>query len=1284
MTLKDIKGNLFSLVGKKLDTLASLVSISDFELVAAVDFSEGSKLLFSFEDGIFQLSNTGITPWEKADNKLLSKVQLEQVIHYKELRLFCLASKGSGVVVMDYKGNIVRTIETQEGLGSNTCYNLFRDANNDLWACMDNGFARIEFPSTLSFYDKMYGLSGIVNNVVQFKNNIYVGTTNGLYYLSEENTFVQMSIPDEVWDLKVIDDVIWAAGSSGLYSINNLNVEVIADEETRAIYRSSKKDRIWIGLSHGLGIVTKKNGKWNFTKKIKGLDHEVRTIAIEDDSVVWCSYEKVSRLSFNTRLDEAVLIQTMDSSNGFSEDFFITECYNIHDNILFGTAMGLYEYDSDQATFIPNTSLGERFADGTHEAWALSEDSNKNVWIMSNGIVGKLKFKNNIIQHWDTLAFARLKSTDVWRIVPIPNKNLVYFCTTDGLYRYDQNVEKNYDITYNALINKVEVNRDSVISFLETEDNNKGNILPYSLNDLRFSFAATSYNYDEKLMFSFLLDGYDDEWSSWVEEPIKEYTNLPHGKYTFSVKAKNLYGIESKEASYIFKITPPWYQTKWAYSMSLLLLISGVLVVDRIQRKRLFKRQQTKLRAQEEELERERQISNKLRKVDKLKDEFLANTSHELRTPLNGIIGISESLYEDIQDDNEKESRFNLAMVIASGKRLSSLVDSILDYSKLKTHNLELKRKPVSLNSIVKIVLTMSRPLISSDRLRLVNNVPEDLPLINADENRLQQILYNLVGNAIKFTESGKISVSAWPHEEFVEVEVKDNGVGIPEDKLDTIFDSFEQLNSEVDRDYIGTGLGLSISKKLVELHNGSIKVSSKVGEGSVFTFTIPMSLSESPSWIESKIIEEDDAASSPQTIKVENARYNMLVVDDEPVNRKVLANQLKNELVNIDMAGSGAEALELMDRNSYDMVLLDVMMPQMSGYEVCGKIREKYTLSQLPVIFITAKDQVIDLVEGLRYGANDYITKPFSKQEFLARLRTHLNLLKINDSYSRFIPYEFLQSLGKENIMEVNLGDQIEKEVTILFTDIRDYTSLSEGMSPKENFEFLNAFLSQIGPIVRKNRGFVMQYLGDGLMSIFVHEPGDAIRASVEMLSQIESYNLARVTKARNQISVGIGMHTGKLMLGVIGDNKRMDVNVVSDSVNTASRMEGLTKHYGASTIMSERTLNAMKSKNEVNYRFLGLVKVKGKNKPLKIYEVLDGLSAQDKKLKVDTKELFENGLNYYFRMDFINAASEFKKVTTMNKSDLSAQMYLKLSAKFMVETVPENWTGVETMRLK
>ncbi len=1286
ITIQDDFGNLLELKNQQFDTLYSFGRELNSGIVSLFDISEDQKLLFTEDSGIFNISDGSLFKWKLNLDFQMSSSQIKKVIHYPALKLFGIATKTKGILFINYEGLLIKSLGTNLGLISNICYNLFQDRNNELWACFDNGFAKIEYPSALSYYDYTNGLHGVLQSAIEDRNTLYVGTTSGLYFLNNENQFHKMSIKSEVWDLKLIDGIVWVAASTGLYQIANKKIKLIKDIDARTITPSGNKNQLWVGTSDGFGSVVNRNGKWIWKSKIKGIDHEVRTIAAESDSIIWASYENVSRIVFNSNLSEIVAAATMDEENGFSENFGVIESYKLRNHIYFGTEIGLLTYDINVRQFLPDASFGTRFIDSNHEALAMAEDADHNIWLTSNRTIGKLIFENGQVQSWDTVAFARLKSTDVWRIVPIEDKQIVYFCTTDGLFRLDQKVSKNYEIEYSTLINKIEINQDSVISYMEVDksDGNKKNQLHFDFNDLRFSFTATSYNYDEKIRFSFFLEGYDEEWSSWDTKTFKDYTNLAHGDYIFNVKAKNLYGVEAKPARYAFTILAPWYKTYWAYGLWFLVFISAIFTADRVQRKRLFKKQQEKIKVQELKLEQERQISNKLRKVDKLKDEFLANTSHELRTPLNGIIGISESLYEESQNIDEAEIKKNLAMVIASGKRLTSMVDGILDYSKLKTKNLELIKKPVDLKSIVKVVLAMSRPLISQQNLILVDEVPEDLPLLDADENRLQQILYNLIGNAIKFTEKGKISVRAILLGEFVEIEILDEGEGIPKDKIEKIFNSYEQVSSEVNRDYIGTGLGLTITKKLVELHKGTIRVDSKLNEGSSFKFTIPISMQESPTWSETPAVHMDET-NLPQSSKLaENAQFDILIVDDEPINRQVLANHLKHEPYNVEMASNGTQALALLENKKFDLVLLDVMMPKISGFEVCLKIREKYMLSELPVIFITAKDQVIDLVDGLKYGGNDYITKPFSRQEFLARIKTHLNLFKINDSYSRFIPFEILQSLGKESILDVNLGDQIEKEVTILFSDIRDYTTLSEGMKPKENFEFLNSFLNKMGPVIRDNNGFVMQYLGDGVMSLFLHEPSDAVNASISMLSQIEAYNISRENKSRKAIKVGIGLHTGKLVMGILGDEKRMDVNVVSDSVNTASRMEGLTKHYGASIIMSEHTLLGLKEDNAVHYRFLGLVKVKGKSKPIKIFEILHEMVNEQNRIKIETKEVFEAGLTHYFNKDFINAATKFKEVTTLNTQDVSAQLYLKLSAKFMVESVPKDWSGVETMLLK
>lgn len=396
----------------------------------------------------------------------------------------------------------------------------------------------------------------------------------------------------------------------------------------------------------------------------------------------------------------------------------------------------------------------------------------------------------------------------------------------------------------------------------------------------------------------------------------------------------------------------------------------------------------------EREEAQQKAIQN-LKVAEKLKDEFLANTSHELRTPLNGIIGIAESLIDGAAGAASKQMKTNLSMIVSSGRRLSNLVNDILDLSKLRHREIQIQSKSVSIKILTDIVLSISKPLTAGKEITLINGISQSIPPVNGDENRLQQILINLVGNAVKFTEKGEIIVSAEVKGGEVEIAVSDTGIGIPQDKLADIFRSFEQVDASTEREYAGTGLGLSITKQLVELHGGQLQVKSTVGKGSTFTFSIPLSSDPAIDISEStpEILRlEEDKQGVPIEVPVEG-NHHVLVVDDDITNLQVLNNHLKLQGYSVTSALNGMEALAAVESVKPDIVLLDIMMPKMSGYEVCEKIRESHSPNQLPILMLTAKNQVSDLLEGFSVGVSDYLPKPFSKKELLARVKTHLRL---------------------------------------------------------------------------------------------------------------------------------------------------------------------------------------------------------------------------------------------------------------------------------------------------
>ena len=701
-------------------------------------------------------------------------------------------------------------------------------------------------------------------------------------------------------------------------------------------------------------------------------------------------------------------------------------------------------------------------------------------------------------------------------------------------------------------------------------------------------------------------------------------------------------------------------------------------------------------RQKDKKLQRERALVNRLQQIDQLKDQFLANTSHELRTPLNGIIGITESLKDGAAGKLPEAAQENLDLIVNSGKRLSNLVNDILDFSKLKNKDIELNIKPADLHAVADIVIKLLEPSAREKSLLLINNIPRDIALVDADENRLQQILYNLIGNAIKFTKDGQVEVRSKKTKDHLLIEVLDTGIGIPEDQFESIFNSFEQGDGSTIREYGGTGLGLSVSKQLVELHGGTIAVSSELGKGSIFSFKLPLSdqkrTEETSPPNENEIIPKlsesklESTEATPEIHSQNQSTIRVLVVDDERINRKVLHNHLELAGYQITEASSGEEAIDKLSKSDrFDLILLDIMMPGLSGFEVCEKIREQYLASELPVIMLTAKNRVTDLVNGFNSGANDYLTKPFSKNELLSRIRTHLNLNRIHKATAKFVPSEFLKSVGRERITEVVLGDHVEKNVTVLFSDIREYTHLAEGMTPRQNFKFVNAYVGKMGPIIQEHDGFVNQYLGDGIMALFPRSPKHALLAAIEMQRVLHSYNQRRIKEGYVPISVGIGLHTGPLIMGIIGDVYRNDTAIIADSVNTASRMEGITKYYGAKIIISEDSLNSIEERDSFGLRYLGKVRVKGKDQPLAIYECFDGDEEEASiQLKRKSLKLFEKGIDYFLNKEFPKATATFDKVLNQNPNDLVAKYFIAKSAEFTLSGFPEDWDVVTDMDAK
>lgn len=476
----------------------------------------------------------------------------------------------------------------------------------------------------------------------------------------------------------------------------------------------------------------------------------------------------------------------------------------------------------------------------------------------------------------------------------------------------------------------------------------------------------------------------------------------------------NLFGMSLIFVAFFndFAIGQGWYQ-----SFTLMLPAVGVYVVVHVvlmsktfaQSVRQTEIQYNQLLALNTSNE---ELAVKLQEEIKRKDDFLANTSHELRNPLHGLINIAQSILHHRPEQLDQKTKQDLQLQLTIGHHMSRTLEDLLDITRLREHTIQLHKERLHIQAVAVGVVDMFKVLTESKPIQLKVNIPDHFPRVVADKNRLIQIMFNLLHNAVKYTERGSVTVSAEVKGDAAHIHISDTGIGIDEKMVETIFEPYEQGDSSITAIGGGLGLGLSICQQLVEMHGGEVMVSSSLGEGSVFTFTLPIADDsfEAEVAVATETKEEatplSEHAYKDASTSIHHAIINamarntrtdyrpkILAVDDDAVNLRVLMNILSNERFDVETVTSGQEALRRLDSQEWDLVISDVMMPGMSGYDLTRAIREKYALSELPILLLTARNQPEDIYTGFIAGANDYVTKPVDAMELNVRVHALTDL---------------------------------------------------------------------------------------------------------------------------------------------------------------------------------------------------------------------------------------------------------------------------------------------------
>lgn len=406
-------------------------------------------------------------------------------------------------------------------------------------------------------------------------------------------------------------------------------------------------------------------------------------------------------------------------------------------------------------------------------------------------------------------------------------------------------------------------------------------------------------------------------------------------------------------------------------------------------------------------------LALQLQKTNEHKDQFLTNTSHEFKNPLHGIINMSQSVLMRERNQLKYKSVHELETILTVGRRMSLLLNDLLDVASLREGNPRLHTKPITIQPIVNGVIDILQFLAEAKPIQIFNEIPDDFPPVIADENRVIQIIYNLLHNAIKYTDKGEIYIQSEVKGERAFIMIADTGIGMDEDLLRRLFRPYEQA-TDIAMMEGGLGLGLNISKQLVELHGGQLKVDSKLGKGSTFTFSLQLApmdqhtKTENTSSMEVRTVlsdgmpanylreisfemaDEEISATTDQMVltKGRSRRLPILIVDDDPINLQVLQSILSVDHYDITTATSGKEALEQLNKKEWNLVIADVMMPKMSGYELAKMVRKQYSLTELPILLLTARSDLKDIQAGFLAGANDYVTKPVEMLELRSRVQ--------------------------------------------------------------------------------------------------------------------------------------------------------------------------------------------------------------------------------------------------------------------------------------------------------
>jgi signal transduction histidine kinase/DNA-binding response OmpR family regulator len=1077
-------------------------TFAEKKIYMMVPYDNKKLLMGTRANGFYIYDGIEAVPFPTGADDYLKKTKL-----YHGIRLssgdFALATMRGGLVIIDSQGRLKEIFNKSSGLQDDDVNYVFEDLQGNLWLAMDQGISKIEYVSPLSTCDDRSNLPGSVMSVARHNKNLYAGTSRGLFFLTSPHGFRPAAgISGYCWSFLSIENSLLAATDDGVFQVdekNNIKHRVIKNRSYFLLQSKKEPNRIWVGTRDGLislySTGENRNGKWKKEHQFKNITMQIRTIVEDQKGNLWLGTVTRGALKVDFPDQDKMihsLVTRYHTSHGLPPGGI--GVFRAANHIMFATNKGIFRFDEINKRFIPDSTLGEMFSDGSRGVFRIVEDKNKNIWLHSQSrnflVIPQPGMDSGKFVIYKK-PFLRIPDVQVNSIYPDPDGIVTWFASDDGLIRYNLHVKRSYDHDFPTLIRKVLVNGNLVFVGYQTkykiDKDSKSPFFNFDYQDrnISFEFAAPFFEAETSIQYQYFLEGYDDHWSALNTETRKDYINLDPGLYTFRVRGQNVYEHLGSEAAFQFKILLPWYRTWWAYLSYVFLLFMFTYLL--VKWWRYYKLEKEKQRLEQIVKERTKEIkeknqqlekqSEKLKEMHKVKSRFFANISHEFRTPLTLIMApLEQMLSADIENETERKKK--LTLMLRNSHRLLGLINQLLELSKFENGKAKLQAYRQDIILFLKGVVASFDPVANKNDLDLTFHAEEESITLYFDPEKLEEVIFNILSNAVKFTPGGgkiTVTVTKNPTKEanfpsgWLEISVCDTGPGIPRDQLAHIFNHFYQLENIHEHHQKGSGIGLALAKELVELHHGKIDVSSSEGKksGTEFIIRLPMGdahlkpeeiveLLEKPYKYKnfdeiSTLYMTEREPTNPADVK--NGKTDtretsvtgkdtelethekdiLLVVEDSADFREYIRGTLE-PLYTVVEAKDGREGIQKAQEIIPDLIISDIMMPGANGYELCRVLKNDIRTSHVPIILLTAKASEISIIRGLETGADDYVTKPFSTKILGVRIKNLIDLrrqLQVKRKRQMTLQPTEISVSSVDEVFYKELQDVIEKNLS-------------------------------------------------------------------------------------------------------------------------------------------------------------------------------------------------------------------------------------------------------------